>query len=278
VDVSLAGSPSGAQMALPGLGVGITPACSCAEPSRPTCSRRPCRRWLQANHGWRARGPANLTLVSRKRLEHLVAASGTTTIGVFGVGPVVAATVVGVTGDIARFPTATASLRSTAPQPSRSPPEAANSGGSGEPHAQPYNPHGRRHPAPGPAQPRAWLRLSQLRNDIHYLWQTSDLGESLMVWAGEQRAIGLSNDRRPLEGTRLHGRRSLRQRARKRRHSYAGGHAGRHRAACHGSSAWSQTPGGNPRRSHPALGAARPGLQILPGRGSRSGSRSSDPR
>ena len=40
-----------------------------------------------------------------KRLEQVVAASGTTTIDIFGVGPVVAATVVGVTGDIARFPT-----------------------------------------------------------------------------------------------------------------------------------------------------------------------------
>jgi transposase len=42
---------------------------------------------------------------SRKRLEQVVAVSGTTTINIFGVGPVVAATVVGVTGDIARFPT-----------------------------------------------------------------------------------------------------------------------------------------------------------------------------
>jgi transposase len=42
---------------------------------------------------------------SKKRLEQVVAASRTTTIDVFGVGPVVAATVVGVTGDIARFPT-----------------------------------------------------------------------------------------------------------------------------------------------------------------------------
>jgi transposase len=42
---------------------------------------------------------------SKKRLEHVVAASGTTTIDIFGVGPVVAATVVGVTGDIGRFPT-----------------------------------------------------------------------------------------------------------------------------------------------------------------------------
>ena len=41
---------------------------------------------------------------SKKRLKAVVAASGTTTIGIFGVGPVVAATVVGITGDIARFP------------------------------------------------------------------------------------------------------------------------------------------------------------------------------
>ena len=41
---------------------------------------------------------------SKKRLEQVVAASGTTLSNVFGVGPVVAATVVGVTGDIARFP------------------------------------------------------------------------------------------------------------------------------------------------------------------------------
>jgi transposase len=42
---------------------------------------------------------------SKKRLEQVVTASGTTTTTIFGVGPVVAATVVGVTGDIARFPT-----------------------------------------------------------------------------------------------------------------------------------------------------------------------------
>jgi transposase len=41
---------------------------------------------------------------SKKRLEQAVTASGTTVIDIFGVGPVVAATVVGVTGDIARFP------------------------------------------------------------------------------------------------------------------------------------------------------------------------------
>ena len=41
---------------------------------------------------------------SKKRLQQVVAASGTTVIDIFGVGPFVAATVVGVTGDVARFP------------------------------------------------------------------------------------------------------------------------------------------------------------------------------
>ena len=53
---------------------------------------------------------------SKKRLEQVVAASATT-IDVFGVGPVVAATVVGLTGDIARFPTRDrfAAFNATAP-------------------------------------------------------------------------------------------------------------------------------------------------------------------
>jgi transposase len=42
---------------------------------------------------------------SKKRLEQVVAASGTTVIDIFGVGPFVAATVIGITGDITRFPT-----------------------------------------------------------------------------------------------------------------------------------------------------------------------------
>ncbi|HET6920927.1 MAG TPA: transposase [Jiangellaceae bacterium] len=40
---------------------------------------------------------------SKKRLTAVVAASKTTTTEVFGVGPVVAATVVGITGDVTRF-------------------------------------------------------------------------------------------------------------------------------------------------------------------------------
>ncbi len=55
---------------------------------------------------------------SKKRLEQVVAASGTATIDIFGVGPVVAATVVGITGDIGRFPTRDrfAAFNGTAPR------------------------------------------------------------------------------------------------------------------------------------------------------------------
>ena len=67
---------------------------------------------------------------SKKRLEQVVAASGTTTIDIFGVGPFVAATVVGVTGDVARFPTGDRFAAFTAPPPSRCPRVGARSGGS----------------------------------------------------------------------------------------------------------------------------------------------------
>ena len=54
---------------------------------------------------------------SKKRLKQVVAASGTTVSYIFGVGPFVAATVVGVAGDIARFPTRdrVAAVNGTAP-------------------------------------------------------------------------------------------------------------------------------------------------------------------
>ena len=54
---------------------------------------------------------------SRKRLAAVVKASGTSTTKIFGVGPVVAATAIGITGDIARFPNRDhfASFNGTAP-------------------------------------------------------------------------------------------------------------------------------------------------------------------
>ena len=42
----------------------------------------------------------------RNRLADIVAASGTSLTGIFGVGPVIAATVLGITGEVTRFPTA----------------------------------------------------------------------------------------------------------------------------------------------------------------------------
>jgi hypothetical protein len=56
---------------------------------------------------------------SKKRLEQVVAASSTTVIDIFGVSPVVAATVVRVTGDIAASRHATGSPPSTSPPPGR---------------------------------------------------------------------------------------------------------------------------------------------------------------
>ncbi len=55
---------------------------------------------------------------SKKRLEEVVAASGSTVINIFGVGPVVAATVIGITGDIGRFPSRDrfAAFNGTAPR------------------------------------------------------------------------------------------------------------------------------------------------------------------
>jgi transposase len=55
---------------------------------------------------------------SRKRLDQAVAASGTSVIDIFGVGAFVAASVVGITGDIARFPTRDrfAAFNGTAPR------------------------------------------------------------------------------------------------------------------------------------------------------------------
>ena len=75
---------------------------------------------------------------------------------IFGVGPVVAATVIGDTGDIARFPTPTASPPTTAPPPSRCPPGGRKISAAvapREPPAQPRHPHGRRHPDPPPHSP-----------------------------------------------------------------------------------------------------------------------------
>ena len=86
---------------------------------------------------------------SKKRLSQVVAASRTSVIDIFGVGPVVAATVVGITGDIARFPTRdrSAAFNGTAHIAVLRGPQGVAALPPREPHPQPRHPHGRRHPA-----------------------------------------------------------------------------------------------------------------------------------
>jgi transposase len=66
---------------------------------------------------------------TRKKLAAALRASGTTVTEVFGVGPAVAAAVIGDVRDISRFPAGTASPPATAPRRSRCPPAAGSSTG-----------------------------------------------------------------------------------------------------------------------------------------------------
>jgi hypothetical protein len=93
--------------------------------------------------------------VSKQRIAEAVTASGTSLTEVFGVGPVVAATVIGYTGDVARFRNRDHFAATPAPLPSRClrraryPPAVATR----QPPAQPRPPHRRDHPDPLPALP-----------------------------------------------------------------------------------------------------------------------------
>ncbi len=66
---------------------------------------------------------------TKKKLAAAVRASGTSLTGVFGVGPVIAATVIGDVRDISRFASGTGSRPITAPRRSRCPPATASSTG-----------------------------------------------------------------------------------------------------------------------------------------------------
>ena len=66
---------------------------------------------------------------SKKKLAAMVRASGTSVTGLFGVGPVVAAIVIGDASTVTRFPAGITSLPGTAPPRSRCPPAAGRSTG-----------------------------------------------------------------------------------------------------------------------------------------------------
>ena len=87
----------------------------------------------------------------RKRIADAVDASGTTLLEVYGVGPIVAALILGYAGDPARFPTKEkfAAYNGTAPiEASCGPEGAASVEPAREPQAEPRHAPHRRHPDP----------------------------------------------------------------------------------------------------------------------------------
>jgi transposase len=98
---------------------------------------------------------------TRKKLAVAVAAAGTSLTGLFGVGPVIAAAVIGDVREVARFPgrdpfaacNGTAPIEVSSGRRKGLPVVAAR-----EPAARPRQPHGRDHPDPSPAQPGPGLR------------------------------------------------------------------------------------------------------------------------
>ena len=102
---------------------------------------------------------------SEKKLATAVKASGTSLTGIFGVGPVIAATVIGDVADVARFATRDrfAAYNGTAPiellrQPQNLPAVAAR-----QPAGQPRPAHGRDHPDPASPQRRPRLLRAEGR-------------------------------------------------------------------------------------------------------------------
>jgi hypothetical protein len=103
---------------------------------------------------------------TKKRITAAVSASKTTVTDIFGVGPIVAAIVVGDVGDVARFATRgqlrrlqrDRTHRGVVGAPQDLPAVAAR-----EPPHQPRHPHGRSHPDPPPPQRRAGLLRPQTR-------------------------------------------------------------------------------------------------------------------
>ena len=96
---------------------------------------------------------------SEARIRAAVAASGTTLTEIFGIGDVIAATLIGHTGDVARFATAETIRRLQRHRPDRvvvGEPEAADASAvaAREPHDEPCAAHRRGHPDPPRAQSR----------------------------------------------------------------------------------------------------------------------------
>jgi transposase len=97
---------------------------------------------------------------TRKKLAAAVKASGTTVTQVFGVGPVIAGTVIGDVRHVSRFPSRDhfAACNGTAPvEMSSGRPQDLPAVAARQPAPQSCDPHGRDHPDPVPAQRRPGL-------------------------------------------------------------------------------------------------------------------------
>ena len=136
----------------------------------------------------------SMLVATRARVAAAVAASNTTVTDIFGVGPIIAAMLIGYSGDPTRFATASryAAYTGTAPieflrRASRAPTVATR-----QPQAQPCPTHGRRHPDPSPPQPRARLLRPQTRTRPH-----PTRGAARPQAAAQRRCLATPRRRRP---------------------------------------------------------------------------------
>ena len=127
---------------------------------------------------------------TRKKLAAAVAATGTSLTRLFGVGPVIAAAVIGDVRDVSRFPNRDhfAAYDGTAPIEVSSGLPAVPAR---EPPAQPRHLHGRSHPDPPPAQRRPRLLRQETGRG-----QDPQRGPARAEAAGQQRHLRLPAGRR----------------------------------------------------------------------------------
>jgi transposase len=161
----------------------------------PSTAVEAARRELAAEFTEDLRGIDAAIRETRKKLTTAVRAAGTSLTGLFGVGPVIAAAVIGDVRHVARFPGRDhfAAYDGTAPI-------EVSSGGrkvyravpARKPAAQPRHPHGRGHPDPPPAQPGPRL----LRQETGRR-QDSQRGPARPEAADQRRHLRLPPSRRP---------------------------------------------------------------------------------
>ena len=132
---------------------------------------------------------------TRKKLATAVQATGTSLTRLFGVGPVIAAAVIGDVRDVSRFPGRDhfAACNGTAPiEVSSGPRKIYRLSRRGNRRLEPRHPHGRGHPDPPPAQRRPRLLRQEAGRG-----QDPQRGPALAEAAGQQRHLRLPAGRRP---------------------------------------------------------------------------------